>query len=603
MKYLIRSSFVNLKKKDALIFVGIFIILVFFRVWLIAGIPKHLTYGPHDELFFVKAAHYIIHGQWMGPYTQMTLIKVPFYSFFLIYSFLTGLPLFLNETILYVVACIVTFYAFSPLIKNRWFRLLLFITILFAPASLATSVNVEVYREFVYFSLTLYIVAFSIGLFLRLDKSIPTLLLWSVGLGLSMGAFMITREEGVWIYPILFLLLVVCIVFIWRKKLDHKAWRSFLILLPILLWYIPIFIVSSLNYSYYGFWGTSEQLDPDFNRVLNTLGRIKSSTWNPEIQITKEARLKAYEVSPILNDLKDSIEAAVISWQPWDDQSSSMKPEWYLQKYSNGGSEIGSHFIWLLRDVVYNAGYYATGKYPQEFYKQLANQLEAACNDGRLDCSPPKNIPLVGSIDPRQYPIIARMFSDDIFHLLNQDYIGIVPLDLNTYSGWPENYDDYKYFEEFVYNSMDGSGNPDHAAQSLVNGKTDLRLKMLLYKDKIMIFIYNTYKGITLPVFITCFIIWILLIVPIISKKRREYQEPYVLISIFLIGLLFSRLMTLAIVDATTSIPSMIYGASNYLFLYVFSFFTLYWMFERYVFKINLHEDGKNKVIQEPKNK
>lgn len=353
MKKWIRSFLVSRKEKETYLFIGVFIILVVFRLWLITGIPKLLVYGSHDDLYFAKMAHYLIHGQWMGPYSQMTLIKGPFYAFFLISSFLTGLPLLFNETVFYIAACLVLFFAFSPMIKNRWWRLLLFTTLLFCPASLATGWTLRVYREFVYFSLTLYVVAFSIGLFLRLDQKITSLLFWSIGLGVSMGAFMITREEGVWVYPILFLLLITCIVFILKKKLDYKVWRSLLILFPILLWYVPSIIITSLNYSSYGFWGTTEQLEPEFNRVLNTLGRIKSSTWYPFIQITKEARMKAYNASPLFNELKDSIETAVVNWQSADDISTNMKPEWYISQYGNGGSEIGAHFLWLFRDVVY----------------------------------------------------------------------------------------------------------------------------------------------------------------------------------------------------------------------------------------------------------
>jgi len=563
-------------------FIGLFTLLVVFRLWLITGVPKMLIYGPHDDLYFAKAAHYILHGQWMGPYTQMTLIKGPFYSFFLIFSSLTGLPLFFNETVFYVGACIILYFAFKPLIKNHWWRLLLFTLLLFCPASLATNWTLRVYREFVYFSLTLYVLAFFVGLFLRLDRKISTILFWSIGSGLSMGAFLITREEGVWIYPILFLLLIVCVVFIWKKRLDHKAWRSFLVLLTVFLWYIPTIFVSSLNYSYYGFWGTSEQLETDFNRVLNALGRIKTSTWHPAIQITKEARMKTYDVSPLLYEMKDEIENAVIGWNYSDDLAMEAKPSWYLSQYTNGGSEIGNgHFLWVFRDAVYQKGYYAEGKYPHEFYMELADQLESACNDGRLDCSARGKIPFVGSIDPRQYPIILRMFIENSFHLLNLDSIGIASLDIKTWPAWPENNNDYRYFEEFVYDSLDGRGIPSgrDAQYSLINGKTDLRLKILPFKEKIMGKISYIYNVFTLPVFVVGFLGWILLLVLSISRRQKDTHNLYLIISIFILGLLFSRLMTLTIMDATTSVPGFAYSASNYIFIYIFSFLTLYWLF------------------------
>lgn len=581
-----RSIVASLKAGGTPIFTGTFIALTALRIYLITGVPKILIYGPHDDLFFAGAAHNIIHGDWMGPYNQMTLIKVPFYSFFLIFSFFTGLPLFLNETLFYIGACIVLFYAFAPLIESRWWRLLLFVFIAYCPVSLATFWNLRVYREFVYLSLTLYVIAFSVGLFLRLGYKISQLLLWSIGLGLSMGAFMITREEGVWIYPILFLLLSTCLLFIYLGKLDQKIQRSCLVLLPILIWYIPSITVSSLNYSHYGFWGTTENLDPDYNRVLSTLGRIKTGgTWHPAIQIHHEALVKAYEVSPLLNELKDPIERAVLNWNNDDNLAMSAKPEWYLTQYGNGGSEIGNdRYGWLLREVVYGQGHYASGKYPHNFYRQLADQLELACDNGDLDCSTFKGIPLIGALDRRHFPIILRMFYENTLHLLHQDYTAIASLDIYKWENWPKGSSGYKYFEEFIYNPMDIKGNSaEKETQYIVYGRADVRLKMLQYKEKTMTLIANIYKKFTLPIFITGLGIWIFSMILLTSKKQIERRKTHLVISLFILGLFFSRLMLLTLLDATTAVPGMVYSGSIYLFIYIFSFLMLHWIFERII--------------------
>lgn len=581
MEKWIRSITTRLKERESPIFTGTFISLTAIRIYLITGIPKILVYGPHDDLFFAGAAHHIIHGDWMGPYSQMTLIKAPFYSFFLIFSFFTGLPLFLNETLFYIGACIVIFYAFAPLIESRWWRLLLFVFVAYCPVGLATYWTLRVYREFAYLSLTLYVVSFSIGLLLRLNHKISQLLLWSMGLGLSMGAFMITREEGAWIYPVLFLLLSFCLLFIFLGKLDKITQRSCLVLLPILIWHIPIITVSSLNYSHYGFWGTTENLDPDYNRIFSTLGRIKTSdTWHPAIQIHHDSLLKAYEVSRLLNDIKDPIERITLSS---NNSSMSSKPEWYLLQYGDGGNKIGTdRYRWLFRDIVYNQGYYASGKYPHDFYKQLADQLESACDNGLLDCSPARGIPVIGAIDRRHYPIIARMLYENTLHLLHLDYTAIASLDIHQWDNWPKSVNSYKFFEEFIYNPMDVKGTSlEKEEQYTVYGRADVRLKMLQYKEKMMIFIANIYKKFTLPVFITGLGIWIISMILLISKKQREHQMPYLVISLFILGLFFSRLMLLTLLDATTAVSGMGYSGSIYIFIYVFSFLMAYWTLER----------------------
>jgi hypothetical protein len=576
----IRSSLISLKKRETSFFTGFFIILVFFRIWLITGIPKMLVYGPHDDLFFAKAAHYIIHGQWMGPYSQMTLIKGPFYAFFMVFSFFTGLPLLINETIFYIIACIVLFFAISPLIKNYWWRLLLFILLLFCPASLFTYWTMRVYREFVYFSLTLFVIAFSIGLFLRIDRKLSSVIFWAAGLGISMGAFMITREEGVWIYPILFLFLSGCLLFIWMRKMDKKIRRSFLVLLPIFLWYILIFIVSFLNYSYYGFWGYSENLDKDFNRIINTIGRIKTSTsfLYPYNAITKEGFGKAYQVSPLLNELKIPFETNWEGWQYWSDVSMEGLPNWYREKYLvKGAKSLNSHIMFLFRDALASAGYYSTGRFPHKYLRELADQLEAACNNGTLDCSPGTNIPYAGSIKAEQIPIILNFFGDNIYKLLKFE-VGesrIASLDIKN---WPANRVEFSYFEEFVYNPIDLQyfGETQNNNQ-LVGGKINISLKMLQYKEIIMDVIQSIYIIITLPGYVILCSGWLVLLVyNFLRKQQVIFSFQALLISLFILGLLITRIMMLALISANSNVYMIGYSNSSYVFLYLIFFLMLY---------------------------
>lgn len=584
MRKWITTSSAVLKNNSKQIFIIVFSLLVIFRIWLVTGIPKMLIYGSHDDLFFAKAAHYMINGQWMGPYTQMTLIKGPFYVFFLCFSFFTGLPLLLNETIFYLAACCVLYVALKPLINNYWVRLFVFIAVLFCPASLPNWENISVYREFVYFSLTLYVVAFSIGLFLRISHKTGSLLFWSIGLGVSMGAFLLTREEGVWIYPVLFILIISCIVFIWTEKIDHKVIRTGFILLPILIWFIPSLIVSSLNNYRYNYFGTVETLDPDINRVLATLESINENTWHPAIQISTESLTKAYAVSPLLLKLENSIENSWSGWDFADNSAMEQKPLWYLDKYTNGGPEIGNgHFVWLLRDAVYNSDQFPPGKFPRQFYKQLADQLESACNNGKLSCSPKGSIPFVGSIDKRHFPIITRMFYENFIYLLVGDLFGTVNVDTRSWPLWPQGNNEYRYFDELVYNSLDRRTDFTGGDKvQLTNGETDLRLKMTNLKEKLMQKIFFAYRTTTCPVFTISFLSWFLLLVLLISKKQMKSRIEYLVISLFLIGLLLSRLIVLTIVDATTSVRGIDYGASMYLFVYLFSFLLMYWVFIQY---------------------
>jgi hypothetical protein len=568
------------QEKPKLFFYLIFCVLIICRLWLISGIPKMILAAPLDDLFFAKAAHNIIHGQWMGPYSQTTLIKGPFYAFFLIFSFLTGLPLLINETIFYIAACIALIIAIRPLISSKWWILLIFIVLLFCPVSFPSQLNLRVYREFIYLSLTLFIVAFSIGLFLRLRQKTIQFLFWSIGLGISTGAFLITREEGVWILPALFGLLLISVVVLWKKRIDKWRIRIGVLLLSVMICYLPTLVISSLNLHYYGFWGVAETLNPDFNRVLATLQRIKVTDWHPAIQVSKEAIGKAYTVSPLFSELESIIESSWSAYDYWDNLTVGSKPSWYIIKYGDGGADMSNgHFVWLLREAVFQSNQIDTSTFPHEFYKRLADQLEAACENRALDCYSTLSLPFIGNINERHFSIIGRMLNENFSSLLRGDYLGSITLDVSSWPVWPENNSDYEYFEEFIYNSTEIQNKFSKENDvPIIKGSTDIRLKMLNYKEIIMEKMIIAYRILTLLLFVISLMAWCVLSFLSVSKKKPSSQYVYWLISTFMLGLLFSRLLTLTIVDATTSMSAMGYGASIYIFVYMFSLIMVYWI-------------------------
>jgi hypothetical protein len=406
-----------------------------------------------------------------------------------------------------------------------------------------------------------------------------------------MGAFMITREEGIWIYPMLFLLLSCCLFFVWRGKMDDKLFRSFLVLLPMFLWCLPIFGVSYLNYSHYGYWGTTELLDPDFNRALNTLGRIKVNTSYPHVQVTQEALRKAYKVSPLLSGLKKAIGEITPAYLHNSNLGLREYPDWYLLEYSDKGAEVGrGHFLWLMRDAVYSSGYYAAGKYSHEFYRQLADQLESACNSGELDCVSKRTLP----INRRYIPIVLRMFQEGFVHLLHLDGVAIISADLKSWR--PQDDVPTEYYEQLIYDPIAWREFDDEKiVENSINGEADLRLKTIHIKVEIMKEILKVSRGFTLPAFAASFIAWMVFMILFVSKKRREAQAPFLVISIFLIGLIFSRLTTLVLAVGGASTR---YGVTIHLFIYLLIFLLLYWCVDYLSIPLS-GRDGSEKPILE----
>ena len=47
-------------------------------------------------------------------------------------------------------------------------------------------------------------------------------------------------------------------------------------------------------------------------------------------------------------------------------------------------------FMWALRDATAQAGHYRIATEAKDFYRRMAGEIGAACDDGRLDCLPPR---------------------------------------------------------------------------------------------------------------------------------------------------------------------------------------------------------------------
>jgi hypothetical protein len=257
-------------------------------------------------------------------------------------------------------------------------------------------------------------------------------------------------------------------------------------------------------------------------------------------------------------------------------------PKWYRERYFiKTAKEIGSgHLLWLIRDAIATNGYYSNGRYPREYLRALADQLESACNQGTLECHSDLKIPMVGSIRAAHVPIIFRFFIEDIYGLLKseEEHLSIASLDTGEQARYGVEFD---YFREFAYNPLDPLYPGEiQGKNGLVAGKRDIRLLILHYKEVIMKDILKIYKTLTLPVTMLLCLGWVILLIFNLIKRRRGYSFQALYIFAFLWGLLLSREMVLAIFAATTNGSPLVYDISSYLFIYISLFLMAFYLFD-----------------------
>lgn len=354
-------------------------LLTALRLWLASGqLLSARSDSAHDDYLYLTLAQHIAGGRWLGPYTHMTLIKGPFYPLWIAASFVLGIPLQFSQHLLYIGACAVMVAAIRPLIGHPVALTVVYALLIFNPITFAIT---QVLREGISIALALLTVACAIALFVRGDGSLRVLAAWAVGGGAALSALWLTREEGIWILPALVFLLGATVVSLRRRRVGQFWQRLALFLTPFLLCGLSIVAISGINYRAYGVFAVTEVTAPEWLAAYGSLTRVEHDAWHRYFAVPRSVREQIYAVSPAFAELKTAIEGP--AGQRWGVFGCRMLP-------GTCGDISDGWFLWLMRDVVADRGYYSTGPTALAYYRRLANEIDAACATGRLRCGPPR---------------------------------------------------------------------------------------------------------------------------------------------------------------------------------------------------------------------
>lgn len=379
--------------------------LVAVKLWLVAG-QTMTAYGasPHDDRLFLRLAGHLLQGEWLGPYSDKTLAKGPFFSMFVALVFLTGLPLFAAVHLCYATACAAVTRALRPILPGAWFALGLFALLLFNPVTFDTGEHMRAWRQIMTPFQSLFIVAGLAGIATRLDAGPRRVLPWALLTGASLGFFWITREESVWITPAVACIGAWTAFFLWKQKGEKNIRPLALTLLAVpVLWAAPSLIVSAINLRYYGLFTTCEFKRSEFKAAYGALTRVKPATWQPFIPVARETRERIYAVSPEFARLQPLLEGRLSD--NWASNASRLG-------IPLGEREIsGAHFMWALRDAVNDTGLAPDGAAAMACYTRLAEEVNAACDNGRLD-SWPKRATMLPPFVAERIPLIRASVAE-----------------------------------------------------------------------------------------------------------------------------------------------------------------------------------------------
>jgi len=154
-----------------------------------------------------------------------------------------------------------------------------------------------------------------------------------------------------------------------KRKLIQKIG---IIALPVIILTIVNHTISFMNHKNYGMYTTNEINDSAFTETMKAIYSVKDEEEIEYVSVSRAKLEKIYAVSPTMNELKENLNQGIDLYKTAD-----RKPE-------DNEVEDG-WFFWCLRYATESAGYYDTPQHANEIYQKIADEINIALEDGRLE--------------------------------------------------------------------------------------------------------------------------------------------------------------------------------------------------------------------------
>lgn len=356
------------------LFLGL-LVLALFKLWIVHTEEIYGSSTEYDALKYVGLAK---HWYWGAPYGWTAFVRPCAYPLFIAVIHFCGIPLRIAIELIQMVGYAALIAALRQAGVPRMLSLVIFAAMILHPASLTFN-NHSMSDSF-----------YTAILSLALGGSLLTLLtrkfshaIWT---GAAYAVLWNTREES-FLIPVILAVFVVIALFQRRDASTRKAhllfWlkRSGALAGTMLLLVAAVY---SANYRTFLSFAKSDMSSPAFESAFKALHRIKPSYSLRFISVNIGALRMAYEVSPAFAQLKPQFEA--LDGRNWTNNVFD----------TLGTREYGPWFMWALRNVTANAGYYKDPATARDFYRQVAREINRACDEGRI----PSRVVLSSFLDP-----------------------------------------------------------------------------------------------------------------------------------------------------------------------------------------------------------
>lgn len=358
----------SIKKLDIII-ITVLILITLFRVGLTLRNPTLIwpNQGCDDNLLY-EYANNLIHGEWLGDYTENTMAKRISYPLFIAFCYEFLIPYSFGLALLNIVAAIFICIALKPKV-HKIYLYILYALILFSPVGFTTLISQRTYRNSILPYSVLLVFAGFIGLYLRRKENFKKLIPWSILTSISLVFFWNVKEDSIWILPFILVISILAIInlFIYNKK--NIVLKSFLFAIPFACIIITNLILSTINYCVYGIFTTSDKSGCEFGKMMTKLYSIEDNNKPSVVWISRKMIEKACEASPTLSQLKEDL----------------LNDEAWLEDEGDLIGEVkGDYYVWRMRYLMSKHDYYENAQKANSFCKKVNDELDIAFKNGSL---------------------------------------------------------------------------------------------------------------------------------------------------------------------------------------------------------------------------
>jgi hypothetical protein len=347
---------------------------------------KASTYSPHDAGLFFRTVRNLLEGLWLGPFDNLTLAKGPLLSLLAAFAHLLGFPYKPLEFFLYLCICLWFALFINRCTRSEWLAIGLFFALAFNPVSWS-SYNMIFMREPLYMITSLAVFVACAWAFWG-ERTNRKTVWFGMALGLSFAMFWLTREEGIWLYPALALMVGFAILLprsgesFFLSCIANGKHLAKVMSVAVLFGSITIGTVAAINYQHYGRFITCEFRSPEFLHAYSALARIKSSINERFYPVSSEAIKLAFSVSNTAAKLEPEFRRATdLHRQSLSSDNTSPENETEEREFN------GAIFMWALRHAAQRVGVYSDARNATGFFQRMGDEINAACDDHRLRCN------------------------------------------------------------------------------------------------------------------------------------------------------------------------------------------------------------------------